>query len=140
MRARHVLPLVLTVLFAAVAAGQADRGFGRPVLLRIEGHVGSRRPEDRGLATLTLRRGESVTEFQVNEIWVLSGDAVGLDILAEVEPYDPSMQIAGPGRVLDHLQHAKPEEPLELIGYFRRGVRILMLSAVEPVKPRSGRH
>ena len=131
------LVLALVVALAPWTA-RAQPG-PRPVLLRMEGHVGARRPEDRGLSRLTFRRGKAVFEFQVDEIWVLSGDAVGLDILAEVEPYKPSMSLAGAPELVDRLQHARPGELLEVTGYFRRGQRIFTVSGVEPAKSRTGR-
>ncbi len=125
------LALVLTI--AAVSHG--GRGSGvRPLLLRVRGHVGEPRPGDRGVASLVLRRDRDTIAFQVDEIWVLSGNAVGVDVLHEVAPYTPSMSLAGPPALLDLLQRASPETPLEVTGYFRRGARILMLSAVEPTK------
>ena len=68
----------------------------------------------------------------------LPDEKVGLDVLHEVEPYQPSMQVSGPRSVVDRLQHARPEHRLELTGYFRRGARLLMLSGVEPAKSRRG--
>ena len=72
--------------------------------------------------------------FVVEEIWVLSGDVASHDVLSEVEPYTPSMWLEGPREVIDRLVDADPERLLEVTGYFRRGVRMLMLSSVEPVK------
>src|SRR5258706_11902620 len=116
--------LVLIVVTAAGARANGDR-LSSPVLLRIEGHVGAPRSGDRGLADLTWRRGDTTMRFQVGEIWVLSGDLVGLDVLHEVEPYTPSLSVAGPAPLLDRLAAASPDEPLEISGYFRRGARIL---------------
>jgi hypothetical protein len=65
---------------------------------------------------------------------VLSGDLVGLDVLAEVAPYTPSMTVAGPKELLERLAASSPDRALVLTGYYRRGARILMLSAVEPAK------
>ena len=122
-------------MLAVAAVAHAGHGSGvRPLLLRLQGHVGEARPEDRGVASLTLRHDRDTIRFQVDEIWVLSGNAAGVDVLHEVEPYEPNMSVAGPAPVLDRLQHASPDVPLEVTGYFRRGARILMLSAVEPVK------
>jgi hypothetical protein len=120
---------------ASVAHAGLDRGGAlQVVLLRIQGHVGAARPGDRGVASLTLRRDRDTIAFQVDEIWVLSGDLVGLDVLHEVEPYKPNMTVDGPSALLDRLEQASPAEPLEVTGYFRRGARMLMLSSVEPLK------
>jgi hypothetical protein len=131
----RAVALVAVLLASPVVA--FDR-VDRLVLLRIEGHVGPRRAEDRAISELTLRRGESLIRLTVDEIWVLSGDLVGLDILHEVEPYEPNMSVDGPPPLLDRLAAAGPDEPLELTGYFRRGQRILMLSAVERRDRRRG--
>ncbi len=133
---RRVLA-VMVMLLAGVAQVESSRQVvPRAVLIRMEGHIGAPRPGDRGLAKLTLRRDKGTIEFQVNEIWVLSGDLVGLDILHEVEPYEPNMSLAGPPEVVDRLLAASPDELLEITAYFRRGVRILTLSGVERAKKR----
>ena len=133
---RHLAVMVL--LLATVAQADSSRqAVPRAVLIRLEGHVGAARPEDRGVAALRIRRGNSILQFQVNEIWVLSGDLMGLDVLHEVEPYDPNMSLAGPPEVVDRLLAASPDDPLEVTGYFRRGVRILMLSSVD--RPKRGK-
>ena len=124
-----VLSLVLGV--AATATAVLPR---TPILLRIEGHVGAPREGDQALASLNLRRRNTKIPLTVIEIWVLSGDALGMDVLSEVEQYDPAMSVDGPKEVLAHLAAAKPDEPLELLGYFRSGQRILMLSSVGPPK------
>src|SRR5712692_7075065 len=118
--------IVLTLIVVTVTNARAgeDR-VPAAVLLRIEGHVGAPRSGDRGLADLTWRRGKTTIRFQVGEIWVLSGNLVGLDVLHEIEPYTPSLSLAGPAPLLDRLAAASPDEPLEITGYFRRGVRIL---------------
>ena len=122
-----VLATLLAIVSAAGAAGLARR----PLLLRIQGHVGTPREGDRKIAELTMRRGDRVLHYTVEEIWVLSGDALGLDVLHEVEPYDPNLTVTGPKEVLGRLTTANPAEPLELVGYYRRGQRMLMLSSVE---------
>jgi hypothetical protein len=126
-------PIVLSLVLGAAAATPAVLP-RRPILLRIEGHVGAPRQGDRTLASLNLRRGNAKIPLTITEIWVLSGDAAGIDVLNEVEQYDPAMSVDGPKEVLVRLAAAKPEEPLELIGYFRSGQRILMLSSVGPPK------
>lgn len=131
LAARRSIVLALVLGVAAPAPAMLPR---RPILLRIEGHVGAPREGDRTLASLNLRRGKAKIPLTVTEIWVLSGDAVGMDVLAEVEQYDPAMSVDGPKDVLARLAAAKPEEPLELLGYFRSGQRMLMLSSVGPQK------
>jgi hypothetical protein len=122
--------------FAILAAARADgRLASKPVLVRIDGHVGSKlASEPEGLAELTLRRGETTIAFHVREIRVLSGDLVGLDVLAEVAPYTPNMTVTGPRELLDRLAGSHSGQALVLTGYYRRGSRMLMLSAVEPAK------
>jgi hypothetical protein len=134
--ARRVLAVVVMLLASVAQAGADRQVVPRAVLIRMEGHMGAARADDRGLARLTLRRDKATVEFQVNEIWVLSGDLVGLDILHEVEPYEPNMSLAGPPEVVDRLLAASSDELLEITGYYRRGVRILMLSSVERAKKR----
>lgn len=127
--------VVVACALGAVAHAGLDRGGAlQAVLLRVQGHVGAARPGDRGVASLTLRRERATIDFQVDEIWVLSGNLVGIDVLHEIEPYTPNLTLAGPPELLDRLEKAPPEQPLEVTGYLRRGARILMLSAVEPVK------
>jgi len=127
---------VLALLLAPAVGDARTFGAGtRPLLLRIEGHVGAPRDGDRKIAELTMRRGDAILTFQVDEIWVLSGDAVGLDVLHEVEPHKPNMQVTGPPPVVDRLAHADPAQPLAVIGFFRGGHRILELSSVEPLQP-----
>jgi len=134
---KRLLAVVAALACIAPAHAGLDRGGAlQAVLLRIQGHVGAARPGDRGVASLIFRRDRDSIEFQVDEIWVLSGDLVGLDVLHEVEPYKPNMTLDGPSALLDRLEQAPPEEPLEVTGYFRRGARMLMLSSVEPLKPK----
>jgi hypothetical protein len=126
--------IVLAVLVAVATVAHADSFPLKPILVRIEGHVGRAREHDRNVAQLTLRERERVIDLTVDEIWVLSGDAAGTDVIHEVEQYTPSMSVSGPAEVLARLRHASPEDPLELTGYYRRGQRMLMLSSVEPRK------
>jgi hypothetical protein len=132
--ARAARSFVLAVVLASAASAQV-REF-RPVLLRIDAHVGPKRPEDRAIADLTLRRGQSTIELTVTELRVLSGELTSLDLLDEVAPYRPNMSVDGPRSVLERLTTAGPDEPLVILGYFRRGQRILMLSSVERAKTR----
>jgi hypothetical protein len=123
---------VLVLGFVAVAHAQPLGP--KPILIRIQGHVGPPRESDRKIAVLTLREGKRMIDLTVDEIWVISGNAVGVDVLHEVEPYTPSMSVSGPKEVLARLNAASPDDPLELIGYYRRGQRLLMLSSVERQK------
>jgi hypothetical protein len=127
-------PLLLALLIAAAAPARAEFFGPKPLLVRIEGHVGPAREGDRRIAELNLRQDERTFPLTIDEIWVLSGDAVGLDVIHEVEQYDPSMSVAGPKEVVHRLASADPAEPLEITGYYRRGQRILMLSSVGPAK------
>ncbi len=127
-----------TLLLAAalMAASFAHAGFGvgqQTALVRIQGHVGVPREDDRTIAHFTLRRSEATIDFTVDEIWVLSGNLVGLDIVNEVEPYTPSMTVSGPAKVLDRLSTAPPDEKLEINGYYRRGARLLIPRSPEPM-------
>jgi len=134
---RTLLILALAVLLAPTVGDARPLGSGtRPLLLRIEGHVGAPREGDRRIAELTMRRRDAIITCQVDEIWVLSGDAVGLDVLHEVEPYEPNMSVSGPPPVVDALAQADPAQPLAVIGFFRGGQRILELSSVEPLQPK----
>ncbi len=128
---RHAIVLVMLAL-AAVA--HADSFGPKPILVRIQGHVGAPRESDRQIAALTLRQGERTIDLTVDEIWVLSGDAAGVDVLHEVEQYTPSMSVSGPKEVVGRLTAASADDPLELTGYYRRGQRMLMLSSVEKPK------
>jgi hypothetical protein len=128
---RHAKLILLTVLLAVVTVAHAAGLARRPILLRIQGHVGAPREGDRKIAELTMRQGERVIDYTVEEIWVLSGDAVGTDVLHEVEQYKPSLTVSGPKEVLGRLTAASPEDPLEIVGYYRRGQRMLMLSSVD---------
>ena len=127
---RATLAMVLLVVGVAQARLTRDR----PVLLRLQGHVGATSEGDRRIAELTMRRGETVLTFQLNEIWVLSGDVASHDILSEVEGYTPSMSLSGPRDVVAKLEGAPADRLLDVTGFFRRGQRMLMLSAVEPAK------
>jgi hypothetical protein len=132
---RWTTALWLALGLVAASAARADRFPGTfPLLIRVEGHRGEARPGDRGIADLTLRHRDATIAFHVREIWVLSGDAAGVDVLHEVEAYVPNMSIDGPPGVVERLRSAPPEETLELTGYFRRGQRLFMLSGVERTK------
>jgi hypothetical protein len=130
---RHLArwPIALATLIVIVAVGRAEPRGPRPILIRIQGHVGAPREGDRKIAALTLRHGEGTIDLTVDEIWVLSGDAAGVDVIHEVEQYTPSMSVSGPKEVLGRLLGASPDDPLEITGYYRRGQRMLMLSSVE---------
>ena len=125
--------LIGVLVFVLAFSAHADRA-AKPVLIRIQGHVGAPRPEDRKIAELKLRDGNKTIDLTVAEIWVLSGNAVGVDILHEVEQYDPNMTVSGPSDVLGRLANASPDQRLDVTGYYRRGQRMLMLSGVEPAK------
>jgi hypothetical protein len=133
----RVAAIAVAMLAASVAHAELDRAVvPRAVLLRIQGHAGPPKDGDRNIAHLTWRRGDTTIHFTVDELWVLSGELASTDVLHEVEPYTPSMTISGPAEVLDRLATATSDEPLEITGYYRRGVRLLMLSGVEPAKKR----
>ena len=126
------------VFLALIGIAQAGpHGGGRlPVQIKIEGHVGPPRPGETVIAELQLRHDRETIVFQVREIWVLSGNAAGVDVLHEVEPYKPNMTLTGPAEVVNHLVKASPDEQVDVIGYFRRGARMLMLSSIEPAGKR----
>jgi hypothetical protein len=128
--------LVLAFLVAPMLA-DARSDFGqRPLLLRFEGHVGAPRDGDRNIFELTMRRENRVIRFTIDEVWVLSGDALGMQVLDELRPYDPNVSVAGPREVVDRLEHADPNDRLEVTGFLRVGQRILQLSGVERLKPK----
>lgn len=134
---RLALPVAVLVVLVAAVAGVRASDFGvvpRAISLKLRGHVGPPRAGTTPIAELTLRREQRTIRFQVEEIWVLSGDTMGPDVLHEVEPYTPNMSLAGPPSVLDRLETVGAEGRVDVIGYFRRGARILMLSSVEPVE------
>jgi hypothetical protein len=132
----RTLGLAIALGAALLATGADAREGTRPLLLRLQGNVGPASTGPRQIAELTLRRGRGTITFHVDEIFVLSGGRVGIDVLHEVEPYTPNMTVEGPRELLDRLEHAPPELPLEVTGYFRSGQRMLMLSSVEPRKPK----
>jgi len=131
---RLAVALVGMLVAASLAVGSPRGGAPRPVLVRMQGHVGEAREGDRKLEVLTLRRGDTTAPFTVTEIWVLSGDVLGTELLSDVAPYTPSLSVSGPQPVMKRLAEARPEDAIELTGYLRRGQRLFMLSAVEPVK------
>jgi hypothetical protein len=132
----RTLALALALAVALVATGADAREGTRPLLLRLQGNVGPDSTGPRQIAELTFRRGRATITFHVEEIFVLSGGRVGLDVLHEVEPYTPNMTVEGPRELLDRFEHAAPGLQLEVTGYFRSGQRMLMLSSVEPRKPK----
>ena len=127
---RVALLLALLVCPVAVPAWALDFGL-RPLLLRFEGHVGAPRDGDRNIFELTMRRDDRIIRFTVDEVWVLSGDALGMQVLDELRPYDPNVSVAGPREVVDRMEHADPNDRLEMTGFLRIGQRILQLSGVE---------
>ena len=131
---KRVALLAAAVLASAVVEARNLNLERRALVLRIEGHVGAPRDGDRRVAELTLRRGDRIIPFQVEEIRVLSGDAAGTDVLHEVAAYEPSMSVAGPPVVVEKLEGADPNGRVAMIGYFRSGQRIFSLSSVERLK------
>jgi hypothetical protein len=127
------LACFVAAVAAAVSSSADQRGIGpRPLVLRIDGHVGAARPGEPGLTDLTLRRGTATIPFHVTAIRVLAGEAYGPDVLDEVAPYDPNMTVSGTTALLDRLANAPADEPLRVIAYYRGGgARMLMLSGVE---------
>jgi hypothetical protein len=131
------LARVLAVLMLVTGVAHADRiDLHRPISIKIQGHVGPPRGGETVIAELTLRKSHATIRFQVREIWVLSGDAMGVDVLHEVEPYTPNMMLAGPAEVVDRLANGTSDELVDVVGYFRRGSRLFSLSSVEPVTKR----
>src|SRR5512147_573008 len=124
------IALAVALLVAPMVAHAGD-DFARPLLLRFEGHVGAPREGDRNIFELTMRREDRIIRFAIDEVWVLSGDALGMQVLDELRPYDPNVSVAGPREVVDRLVHADPKDRLEVTGFLRVGQRILQLSAVE---------
>jgi hypothetical protein len=121
-------------LLVAPMLGHADDFALRPLLLRFEGHVGAPREGDRNIFELTMRRQDRIMRFTIDEVWVLSGDALGMQVLDELRPYDPNVSVAGPREVVDRLEHADPKDRLEVTGFLRVGQRILQLSGVERLR------
>ena len=125
------IALAVALLVAPMVAHARDDFALRPLLLRFEGHVGAPREGDRNIFELTMRREDRIIRFAIDEVWVLSGDALGMQVLDELRPYDPNVSVAGPREVVDRLVHADPKDRLEVTGFLRVGQRILQLSAVE---------
>jgi hypothetical protein len=124
------IALAVALLVAPMLAYAGD-DFARPLLLRFEGHVAAPREGDRNIFELTMRREDRIIRFTIDEVWVLSGDALGMQVLDQLRPYDPNVSVAGPREVVDRLEHADPNDRLEVTGFLRVGQRILQLSGVE---------
>jgi hypothetical protein len=109
-----------------------------PILLRLRGHVG---PPPRGastLADLKLQVRRRRIRFQVDEAFVLRGDRLAADVLADVTPYDPSFYVRGPDELLDRLLQVKPGDSVEMIGQARTASRQYLLGELKPnPKPRA---
>lgn len=133
--ATALLVVAAGALLARAASAQV-RVVPKPIMLRLRGHVGPPPPGRSSLADLALDvRGQRI-RLQVDDAYVLQGDRLGADVLADVTPFEPNFFVHGPDELLDRLLKANPGDSVEMIGTARSPSREYLLRSVK-VTPKS---
>lgn len=127
--------LALAFLLALDGEAAARRVVPEVDLLRLEGHVRGPRPQDKGTTDLTLDWHRKQYRFQLTDLRVMNGGRLPGDILSAVSPYRPNMVLYGAEAMMNRLDEAKPDDHVQILGYFRIVSRTLMVNEVNIIGP-----
>ncbi len=104
-------------------------------LLRLEGHLGARRANDKGVTNLWLNHHGKSYRFQLSRLRVLTGDRLYSSIIAEVQPYRPNFFLRGADTMVQRLDNAAANDRIAITAYWRSGTRDLMVNEVTVSSP-----
>lgn len=135
VRRRSRLALAAAILVAAAAGAQINEPRGvlePPDLVELTGHVGKPAAGETGGWNVTLGVGLSPTvyDFHLSGMRILNSGRLPLTVLAQLEPYRPTLFLFGRRDQLAALAAAAPSQTLVLTGYRRLGSRNFMLTGV----------
>lgn len=91
------------------------------------------RPEDKGTTDLTLDWHGRPVRFQLTDLRVMSGGRLPGDVLSAVSLYRPNMFLYGAETMMNRLAEARPDDLVQVLGYFRGSNRALMVNEVTAV-------
>ena len=138
---------MLTLLFGVLTApAGAHRAFaGRlPLpslpevnLVRLEGHLGERRPTDKGTTDLRVSYRGKNYRMQLTRLQVLTGSRLPGRILSDVTPLHPNFFLRGADTMVQRLDAPKSDDPVTITAYLRAGSRDLMVTEITVGAPPS---
>lgn len=121
------------VLLVLAGAGAARAGLRiTQEQLRIDGRVAAPSDDASGTNVLDFQSDERHLRLVVDEIMVIQGNRLGADVLAELEPYQGKLVVAGDKSTLRDLFSRSPGDRIRVYGYRRRGSRTMLIGRVEP--------
>ena len=135
LRRQALVAAVLSIGFVAAlrgaSAGRPLAPVRRPELIRLTGQVREPRPEDKGTDDFTLDLKGKQYRFQLSDLKVMNGSRLPGSLLAAVRLYRPNFFLHGPAAMTSHLDEAKPDDQVVILGYFRLGSRTLMVNEIK---------
>jgi len=125
-----LLPLIMLTNSRIALAQKRPAPAPEVNLIRFEGHLGPPQPSDRGGTNLWLNHGGKEYRFQLTRLRVLTGTRMASRIIADVQPYRPSLFLRGAETMTQRLVTARPSDRIQINGYLRAGTRDLMVTEV----------
>lgn len=127
---RAALAGAMLVVWAAWAEAAAAQRFDIPKLIRITGHVGDPLPTDKGAEDWYFGYKDTQIRFQCLDLKVLSDATLPGSIVAHVDLYRPNFMLFGDPKLMAKLQTATPNETVQIVGYYRRVGRDILVNEV----------
>ena len=119
-------------VFSATSLPAQEGPLQVPYRLRLYGHLGPARPDEKGTNPLTTQNGDTgkVHQFTLTKLETVNVARLPGQILAEVAPFKPSFFLYAPSERLAKLEGATPEDQLEIIGYRTPGTRDILVATI----------
>ena len=120
-------------LVARGAADELEQGLSVPIpiLVRIEGYIGTKPADYDTLADWLLSCLGKEYPFQVTKIDVPQGDVSYMAIVDNARPYHLTYYLRGPNEFLKAFMATPPGEPMAFSAYLRTGSRQANITQLE---------
>jgi hypothetical protein len=107
--------------------------------VRVEGYLGATAQQAKPWEMLDVQIGTRPVEaFAMTNIIVLTGAALGADVLQAIEPIHPNLILNGDPNLLAEIASAKPNQLLKITGYTAFGPQRILVTTVEMSAPITG--
>ena len=107
-----------------------------PVLISIEGTLSDGAKEEGAPERISMSHRGVTHRLVGGDLKVLGSGPLPAQVLRTVSPYDPNFALQGSAKVLAPLASAKAGAQVKLRGYFRAGMRTLLVDELTVTPPK----